>query len=125
MNSDHFKYFTNFIIRSWDKLEKFNIVSFHKPNPYPYLKAIELSGIKVGESLAFEDSNPGIKSALGAKLPTIYIPSNIPTSIDKQLNLDFILDSLGSEENMSKVIKGPKLEKNFVDYFYLEKLLQI
>ncbi len=99
-------------------------VSSHKPNPYPYLKAIELSGIKVSQSLAFEDSCPGIKSALDAKLPTIYVPSNIPTSIEKEFNLDFILNSLGSEENESKVIKGPKLEKNFVDYFYLEKLLK-
>lgn len=99
-------------------------VNLHKPHPSPYLKAIELSGIRVSESLAFEDSNPGIKSALGAKLPTIYIPSNIPTIIDKDLNLNFIVDSIGSEENMSKVIKGPKLEKNFIDYSYLEKLIK-
>ena len=85
---------------------------------------LELSGIKVSESVAFEDSNPGIKSALGAKLPTIYVPSNVPTIIDRDVNLDFIIDSLGSEEKMSKVIKGPKLDSGFIDYAYLEKLLK-
>ena len=99
-------------------------VNLHKPNPLPYLKAIELSGIKVSESLVFEDSNPGIKSALGAKLPTIYVPSNVPTIIDRDVNLDFIIDSIGSEERMSKVIKGPKLESGFINYAYLEKLLK-
>ena len=57
-------------------------VEFHKPNPLPYLKAIKLSGIDNNNSLVFEDSNPGLRSSLNAKLPTIYIHSNIPTVID-------------------------------------------
>ena len=98
-------------------------VNFHKPNPLPYLKGIELSGINVNESLVFEDSNQGIKSALAAKLPTIYVPSNLPTLIDREVKLNFIIDTLGDKENMSRVIKGPRLEKNFIDFSYLEKLL--
>ena len=99
-------------------------VNIHKPNPLPYLKAIELSGIRVNESLAFEDSNQGIKAALGARLPTIYVPSNIPTIIDRDVKLDFIVDSLGSDKHMSKVIKGPKLKNNFIDYSYLKELIK-
>ena len=98
-------------------------VNLHKPHPSPYLKAIEQSSLKVSEALVFEDSIPGIKAALAANLPTIYVPSNIPTVIDKKINLDFIVNTLGDEENMSKVIKGPKLENKFVDYNYLQKLL--
>ena len=52
-------------------------VQFHKPNPLPYLKAMKLSGIECSKSIAFEDSSSGLRSSLGAKLPTIYIPSNI------------------------------------------------
>ena len=97
-------------------------VNFHKPNPQPYIKAIEQSGISVRESLAFEDSNPGIKSALAARLPTIHVPSNLPTYIHRNTNLNCIVDTLGDEKNMSKIIKGPKLEKKFIDYSYLEQL---
>ena len=98
-------------------------VQFHKPNPMPYLKAMKLSGIKNNKSIVFEDSSPGIRSSLGAKLPTIFVPSNIPTFIDKDLDLKCFIDSLGDERNKANVIKGPMLETNYVEFDYLEKYL--
>ncbi len=98
-------------------------VKYHKPNPLPYLKAMRLSGIDNNNSVVFEDSNPGIKSSLAAKIPTIYVPSNIPTVIDKQIKLDCILDSLGDFNKVANVIKGPKLNKNYVDYSFLNNFL--
>ena len=98
-------------------------VQFHKPNPLPYLEAMKLSGIKFNKSLVFEDSIPGLKSSLAAKLPTIYVPSNIPAVIDKDMNLDCFLDSLGNENCKANVIKGPKLDSNVVNCTYLEKFL--
>ena len=105
-----------FIITSED-------VELKKPNTLPYLKAIQLSGIKKNNSIVFEDSNPGLKSALAANLPTIFVPSNIPVVIDKNIKLDCILDSLGDENNVANVIKGPKLKKSYVDYSYLSDYL--
>ena len=98
-------------------------VEFKKPNPLPYLKAVKLSGIKKNKSIVFEDSNPGLKSSLAAKLPTIFVPSNIPMVLDKKLKLDCILDSLGDEKIVANVIKGPKLKKSYVDYSYLNEYL--
>ncbi len=98
-------------------------VKYHKPNPLPYLKAIKFCGIKNYNSVVFEDSNPGIKSALAANLPTIFVPSNIPTVIDKELKLDCILDCLGDTNKVANVIKGPKLNKNYVDYSFLNNFL--
>ena len=98
-------------------------VQFHKPNPQPYLKAMKLSGIKFNRSIVFEDSCAGLRSSLAAKLPTIYIPSNIPTVIDKDIKLLCSLDSLGSESHKTTVIKGPKLDNEFVDSYYLDKYL--
>ena len=98
-------------------------VKYHKPNPLPYLKAIKLSGIEDNNSIVFEDSNQGIKSSLGANLPTIYFPSNIPTVIDREINLDCIIDSLGDFNKVANVIKGPKLNKNYVDYSFLNNFL--
>ncbi len=98
-------------------------VQFHKPNPMPYLKAMKLSGIEFNKSLVFEDSTSGLRSSLAAELPTIYVPSNIPADIDKDMDLDCYIDCLGNESCKAKVIKGPKLDRNYVDFDYLEKYL--
>ena len=89
----------------------------------PYLKAIQLSGINQKNSIVFEDSNPGLKSSLAANLPTIFVHSNIPIVLEENIKLDCILDSLGDENNMSNVIKGPKLRKTYVDYSFLNDYL--
>ena len=98
-------------------------VQFHKPNPFPYLKAMMLSGIEYNKSIVFEDSSPGLRSSLAANLPTIYIPSNIPGFLDKDIVLDCFIDSLGNEMDKANVIKGPKLDNKYVDYSYLVKFL--
>ena len=94
-----------FIISSED-------VDLKKPNPLPYLKAVQLSGIKKNNSIVFEDSNPGLKSSLAANLPTIFVPSNIPMVLEQDIKLDCILDSLGDGKNVANVIKGPKLKNH-------------
>ena len=106
-----------FIISSED-------VDLKKPNPLPYLKAIKLSGIKKNNSLVFEDSNPGLKSSLSANLPTIFVPSNIPIVLEENIKLDCILDSLGDENNVANVVKGPKLKKSYVDHIFLNDYLK-
>jgi len=105
-----------FIISSED-------VEIKKPNPFPYLKAIQLSGIKKSNSIVFEDSNPGLKSSLAANLPTIFVPSNIPIVLEENIKLNCILDSLGDEKSVANVIKGPKLKKSYVDFSYLSDYL--
>ena len=98
-------------------------VQFHKPNPLPYLKAMELSGIKNYNSIVFEDSIAGLQSSLASNLPTIYIPSNIPTNTDEDVDCDCFIDTLGNKCFKANVIKGPKLDSQYVDYSYLQKLL--
>ena len=106
-----------FIISSED-------VKFKKPNPLPYLKAARLSGIQKNKSIVFEDSNPGLRSSLAANLPTIFVPSNIPTVLEENIKLDCILDTLGDENNVANVIKGPKLKKSYVDCSFLSDYLR-
>ena len=98
-------------------------VRLHKPNPLPYLRAMKLSGIKFNKSIVFEDSSQGLRSSLAANLPTIYVPSNIPLGIDKDIDINCFLDTLGNESCKANVIKGPILESYYVDYRYLEKYL--
>ena len=46
-----------------------------KPDPEPYRKALEKLGADPEEALAFEDSVSGIRSAVGAGIPTVGIAS--------------------------------------------------
>jgi len=98
-------------------------VELKKPHPLPYLKAVQLSGIKKNNSIVFEDSNPGLKSSLAANLPTIFVPSNIPIILEENIKLECILDSLGDEDDVANVVKGPKLKKTYVDHSFLSDYL--
>ncbi len=98
-------------------------VNLHKPHPLHYLKAMALSGIKSSNSIVFEDSIPGLKSSLSAKIPTICIKSNIPTYFDKNIPLKCLVDSLGDDKNISKIITGPLLNEKYISYEYLNKFL--
>ena len=99
-------------------------VIFHKPHPYPYIKAINLSGINKNNLLVFEDSNAGIRSSLAAEINTIYTPSNVPTNIDKEFIMNCIINNFGDDKSQAEVIKGPKLEGKYIDFSYLNNYLQ-
>ncbi len=95
-----------------------------KPHPLPYLKAIDLSRIKPSNSIVFEDSIPGVKSSLSAKIPTICVQSNIPTFFDREIQLKCLINSLGNQKKNTKVITGPLLRKDYINYEYLVEFLQ-
>lgn len=67
------------VLRYYDLLELFTIVVYGdditepKPNPQPYLLALEKAGVRAEESLAFEDSETGVQSAHSAGIRTIHI----------------------------------------------------
>ena len=94
-----------------------------KPNPIPYLKAIKLSGIKISNSIVFEDSNPGLISAFSANLPTICVKSNLPTTYHKDIPLKCIVDTIGDLNQSTNIIKGPQLYRDYLDYEYLNDFI--
>ena len=94
-----------------------------KPNPMPFLKAIKLSGIKRSNSIVFEDSNPGLMSAFAAKLPTICVKSNLPITYNKDIPLNCIVDTIGDTKHSTNIIKGPPLNRDFLDYEYLNAFI--
>lgn len=49
-------------------------VSAAKPHPAPYLLAAELLGVSTRDCVAFEDSRPGVASAVAAGAATIALP---------------------------------------------------
>ncbi|MBD1853122.1 HAD family phosphatase [Leptolyngbya sp. FACHB-711] len=46
-----------------------------KPDPMPYLAALDQLGVTASETIAFEDSPSGIRSAVAAGIPTVGIAS--------------------------------------------------
>ena len=98
-------------------------VNVHKPEPYPYLKAINLSKIKKNCSIVFEDSLPGVKSSLSAKIPTICVQSNIPTNFSNNIDLDLLIDDLGDDNHPTKIIKGKLIPKKYIDYDFMNIFL--
>jgi HAD superfamily hydrolase (TIGR01509 family) len=63
------KYF-DFIVTSED-------VKNTKPDPEPYIKALELSGMKKEESIVIEDSERGLRAAISAGLKCYIIPTEL------------------------------------------------
>ena len=94
-----------------------------KPHPMPFLKAIKLSGIKITNSIVFEDSNPGLRSAFLANLPTICVKSNLPTLYDKDIPLKCIVDKIGDINHATNIIKGPQLYRYYLDFEYLNDFI--
>jgi HAD superfamily hydrolase (TIGR01509 family) len=47
-----------------------------KPDPAPYIAALEKTGVPAKEALAFEDSISGISSSVAAGIPTVGIASS-------------------------------------------------
>lgn len=46
-----------------------------KPDPLPYQTALEQLGVTASEAIAFEDSSSGLRSAIGAGIPTVGVAS--------------------------------------------------
>ena len=98
-------------------------VNLHKPDPLPYLKAINLSGINKNNSIVFEDSIPGVLSALSAKLPTICVKSNIPVQFSSDIDLKMIVNTLGDNNQSTSILKGSFNYESYIDYKFLNKFL--
>lgn len=50
-------------------------VGVGKPDPAPYLAALDALGVAAGEAVAFEDSPSGIASSVAAGIPTVGVAS--------------------------------------------------
>lgn len=84
-------HYFNFIIGAED-------VSSHKPEPTPYLLALEKAGVKPNEALIIEDSEAGITAALRANVPVIglYTDAIIPDDLKQEVT--FFKDFLAVEQ---------------------------
>ncbi len=100
-----------------------DIVPSKKPAPDIYQYALEKMGLNPADCLAFEDSENGLRSSLGAGLKTLV------TVNDYTLDHDFtgasvVLSDLGEPSAPNRRIAGADLNQPFVDVAYLRALHQ-
>ncbi len=100
-----------------------DIVPSKKPAPDIYHYALEKMGLNPAECLAFEDSENGLRSSLGAGLKTLV------TVNDYTLNHDFtgasvVLSDLGESGAPAHRIAGADFSQPCVDVDYLRVLHQ-
>jgi beta-phosphoglucomutase-like phosphatase (HAD superfamily) len=67
----------------------------HKPDPGPYLAALDALNVLPGEAVAFEDSPNGIASAKAAGILCVAVP-NPMTQLLQLDHADYRLDSFAS-----------------------------
>lgn len=101
-----------------------DIVPSKKPAPDIYHYALEKMGLNPAECLAFEDSENGLRSSLGAGLKTLV------TVNDYTLDHDFtgaslILSDLGEPGAPNQRVAGAEFNQAWVDVAYLKVLHQV
>lgn len=100
-----------------------DIVPSKKPAPDIYQHALEKMGLNPADCQAFEDSENGLRSSLGAGLKTLV------TVNDYTLDHDFtgasvVLSDLGEPSAPNRRLAGADLNQPFVDVAYLKALHQ-
>ncbi len=97
-----------------------DIVPAKKPAPDIYLWTLDKLGLDAAECLAFEDSENGLKSSLGAGLKTLI------TTTDYTADHDFsgalaVLSDLGEPGMACQPYRGDMRGRNFVDVALLRQ----
>jgi len=90
-----------------------DIVPAKKPAPDIFDYCLEQIGLSAEECLAFEDSENGVKSSIGAKIPTI-VTMNDYTKEDDFTGACAVLTHLGDIDEPCQVLSGAALEGDYV-----------
>ena len=70
-------------------------VKFGKPHPEPYLKALEIAGVKQNEAIVIENAPLGIKSGVDAGIYTVGVTTGpILEEMFREAGADIIFDSM-------------------------------
>jgi len=97
-----------------------DIVPAKKPAPDIYLHVLEELGLQADECLAFEDSENGVLSSLGANLATI-VTTNAYTKDHDFEGASLVLDQYGEPDQAASVLSGD-LQKSYLDFEGIQKL---
>lgn len=92
-----------------------------KSAPDVYLWALERLGLKAADCVAIEDSNVGLRAALGAHLPTIVTLSDY-TAMDDFTGASAVLSALGERDEPARCVHGARPKDGLVDLAFLRTI---
>lgn len=98
-----------------------DVVPAKKPAPDIYFYVMEKMGLSADRCLAFEDSGNGIRSSLGADLPTLVTINGYTRDHDFS-GAVLVLDQLGEPDQPFTVLAGNAGEARYVDVALLRRL---
>tara|TARA_Y100001968_G_C19420320_1_gene751403 strand:+ start:911 stop:1657 length:747 start_codon:yes stop_codon:yes gene_type:complete len=114
--STHFKYFSGLVT--------YEDVNNHKPFPDAYKLALKLSKKSEVNCIAIEDSFIGVEAARAANLNCLLtLPPWSTFSQKTSMQANACVNSLGNEDNPTKIIYGKELTRKNVDVEYLTTLI--
>ncbi|NJO15720.1 MAG: HAD family hydrolase [Thioploca sp.] len=99
-----------------------DVVTAKKPAPDIYHHALKALGLKPTQCLAIEDSGNGIRSALGAHIPTI-ITINDYTRYEDFTGALLVVDHLGEPNQPLTVLAGKVAPVQYIDIALLQRLV--
>lgn len=98
-----------------------DIVPAKKPAPDIYDWALQKLNLKPEDCLAFEDSENGIKSSMGANLKTIITINDYTEGHDFS-GAALVLDNMGEPEQPFNTLSGDNFGADYIDLELLKKI---
>lgn len=110
-------------INWFDAIAAGDMVPAKKPAADIYQLALQKLGLTAEQCIAFEDSKNGIRSAMGANIPTLVTVSDYTRHEDFTGAL-LVLDHLGESEQPFTVLAGNVGNSHYVDVAMLRRLVK-
>lgn len=115
LSSDWINWFSS--IQTCDSVEQ------KKPSPAVYVAVLEELGVAPDRTIAFEDSENGLRSAVAAGLTTV-ITTHFFTRNDHFPNAALVVDSLGEPHRPFTVRHGDAKGHHYVNLELLDRLIE-
>lgn len=100
-----------------------DVVPNKKPAPDIYTWALDRLGATAGNCIAFEDSDNGVRSALGAGLGAILVTESAYTAGQNFSGACVVLDHLGEPDRPARLLSGQAFGLDYVDLAGLDRIL--
>ncbi|RKT46238.1 HAD family hydrolase [Thiocapsa rosea] len=110
-------------LRDWfEVIAAGDVVPAKKPAPDIFLLALSELGLDASDCVAVEDSDNGVRSALGAGLHALLVTVNDYTAGQDLSDAPLVVDHLGEPDRPARALIGDLGERRMVDLETLDRL---